>query len=176
MVILLVQVVVKNSKMFVPHVWSPREKLGAWQLKMWSTLCTCVASMLSRVAHTCWNSQKKKAHETSCPYIPCTCSVLNCSFSAASTIFSKSLLWYSSNPNSGLPIWCLVHNCVEPQWPACGFEGYRQVVSSSPWSKSCIGKHCLCHFLCWNSSRRILLVPFGSEIWANKFNYGDHTS
>jgi hypothetical protein len=34
MVILLVQGFVKNLKMFVPHVPSPREKLGAWQLKM----------------------------------------------------------------------------------------------------------------------------------------------
>jgi hypothetical protein len=28
------QAIVKNSKMFVPHVPSPREKLGALQLKM----------------------------------------------------------------------------------------------------------------------------------------------
>jgi hypothetical protein len=34
MAILLVQAIVKNSKMFVPHVPSPREKVGAWQLKM----------------------------------------------------------------------------------------------------------------------------------------------
>ncbi len=30
---------------------------------------------------------KKKAHETSCPYIPYTCPVLGCSFSAAATSF-----------------------------------------------------------------------------------------
>jgi len=30
---------------------------------------------------------KKKAHETSCPYIPYTCLVLDCSFSAAATSF-----------------------------------------------------------------------------------------
>jgi hypothetical protein len=34
MVILLVQVVVKNSKKIVPHVPSPKEKLVVWQWKM----------------------------------------------------------------------------------------------------------------------------------------------
>jgi hypothetical protein len=82
-----VQAIVKNSKMFVPHVPSPREKVGAWQLKMWLTLCTCVASMLNKVAQTCWNSPKKKARETSCPYIPYTCLVLDCSFLTATTSF-----------------------------------------------------------------------------------------
>jgi hypothetical protein len=175
MAILLVQAIVKNSKclcfMFQAH--GKKLVLSNWKCdRLFAhVLQVCCIGLLTHAEihkkESTWDIMSLHTIHMPCVRL----FLLSCYH-----IYSKSLLWYSSNPNHGLLIRCWVDNCVEPQWPTCGFESYRHVVSSPLWSKSCFGKHCLCHFLWRNSLRRILLISFGSEIWANKFNYGDHNS